>query len=345
MQQVEAAPTSGLGRRALFLGVLVQPVLFGLLKGETPLLTSSESRSKVLESIDSYYDGDAVSSPLLEIQLLELLENEDKTPTREAKLRGLVTALETRGGTQIAAANGQGRWVLPWVGGWDRLWTSATDSSYLGGPASNKMTRRGIGLEQISARNYVYGPGESGITVEYLHSADGDETAPLKFLLTRPGTVTNLGDNIFQLDFNTAMDEYEVLYDRKKDVDRLANCVETLNADGSPSGLLDCKKLDGGAERGAPVSTLLVRTTYLSERLWIVRDARNNDSVAVFQRTATRSVMDRRGLVADGQLKPPDDEQVRYGKLLFGETLQEYAGWDENQVKLKQEKDKLLGGR
>ena len=116
--------------------------------------------------------------------------------------------------------------------------------------------------------------------------------------------------------------------------------------------------------------------------------------VAVFQRTATRSVMDRRGLVADGQLKPPDDEQVRYGKLLFGETLQEYAvrrmarlnrrrrtlarvasthgyhggtcgaarpsialasellrrvaltqGWDENQVKLKQEKDKLLGGR
>jgi hypothetical protein len=213
--------------------VLVQPVLFGLLKGETPLLTSSESRSKVLESIDSYYvppqglkpwpfpcavtrpaidslwwqDGDAVSSPLLEIQLLELLENEDKTPTREAKLGGLVTALETRGGTQITAANGQGRWVLPWVGGWDRLWTSATDSSYLGGPASNKMTRRGIGLEQISARNYVYGPGESGITVEYLHSADGDETAPLKFLLTRPGTVTNLGDNIFQLDFNTAMDE------------------------------------------------------------------------------------------------------------------------------------------
>ena len=62
--------------------------------------------------------------------------------------------------------------------------------------------------------------------------------------------------------------------------------------------------------------------------MWILRDAKNTDNVAVFQRTDTRSVTDRRGLVADGQLKPPDDETIRYGRLLFGETLSDYSGWD-----------------
>ena len=80
----------------------------------------------------------------------------------------------------------------------------------------------------------------------------------------------------------------------------------------------------------------------LSERFWILRDARDERRVAVFQRTETRSVMDRRGLVADGQLKPSEDEAIRYGKLLFGETLQDYAGWDEKQAKMMREKDKLL---
>ena len=241
------------------------------------------------------------------------------------------------------------------MGGWERIWTNASSSAFLGGPSAREFSRRGVAVGQVSARNYVYGPGESGITIEYLHSVNADATAPIKVLLTRPGTVTNLGENVFQLDFGTPMDEYEVLYDKAKGTDRLANCVPILTPGGSPSGLFDCKPTDGGAERGAPASSLLVRTTCacchlpgaiarpllvravsdtcadawcsadLSERLWIVRDARGGDSVAVFQRTETRSVMDRRGLVADGQLKPPDDEQVRYGKLLFGETLQEYS--------------------
>ena len=47
------------------------------------------------------------------------------------------------------------------------------------------------------------------------------------------------------------------------------------------------------------------------------------------RRTETRSVLDRRGLVATGQLNPPKDETIRYGRLLFGETLSDYAGWDE----------------
>ena len=69
------------------------------------------------------------------------------------------------------------------------------------------FARRGITLDQISGRNFVYGPGEGGIVVEYLHAQGADENAPIKALLTRPGDVTNLGDNVFRLDFPEAMKE------------------------------------------------------------------------------------------------------------------------------------------
>ena len=48
---------------------------------------------------------------------------------------------------------------------------------------------------------------------------------------------------------------------------------------------------------------------------------------------------------------PAEDVQWRFptcavvgnsGKLLFGETIQEYSGWDEKQASLKAQKDKLL---
>ena len=249
----------GLGRRALLLGVLAQPVFFGVFKGELP--GRGDSAQQAPERVDSYYDGDAVTSPALEVQLLELLDESTVDGEYDAAAASLVRRLEARGGTQIGAANGAGRWVLPWVGGWERIWTNASSSAFLGGPSAREFSRRGVAVGQVSARNYVYGPGESGITIEYLHSVNADATAPIKVLLTRPGTVTNLGENVFQLDFGTPMDEYEVLYDKAKGTDRLANCVPILTPGGSPSGLFDCKPTDGGAERGAKASTLLVRTT------------------------------------------------------------------------------------
>ena len=51
---------------------------------------------------------------------------------------------------------------------------------------------------------------------------------------------------------------------------------------------------------------------------------------------------DRRGLVADGQLKPPDDDSIRFGRLLFGETLSDYNGWESDQKKDSELKDKLF---
>ena len=47
--------------------------------------------------------------------------------------------------------------------------------------------------------------------------------------------------------------------------------------------------------------------------------------------------------MADGQLKPPDDETIRYGRLLFGETLSDYSGWDAKTLQAIKEKEKILG--
>ena len=278
-----------------------------------------------------YDEGDAVTAPGLEIQMLEKMEELPlNSPTRDPIFASLTEQLEARGGSQIFASAGQGRWVLPWVGGWERIWTNIPEGNYLGGPGRTSFSRRGVSLDQISARNFIYGPGEGGITIEYLHAVGGDSSAPIKVLLSRPGTVTNLGENVFQLDFDQPMNEYEVVTNKETGQDRL------LNPDGKPLS-------DAGGERGGPTNQLLVRTTYLSEKMWILRDAKNTDNVAVFQRTDTRSVTDRRGLVADGQLKPPDDETIRYGRLLFGETLSDYSGWDAKTLQAIKEKEKILG--
>ena len=182
----------------------------------------------------------------------------------------------------------------------------------------------------MSTRQFIYGPGEGGITIEYLYSAAGaPETAP-KLLLTRPGKVTNLGGLQFRLDFDAPLNEYEVLSNVKNAKD---GTISDALATGQP--------LEGGAERAPPMSAML-RTTYLSERLWIIRDVRDADLVSIFVRTETRSVMDRRGLVADGQLKPPEKEEVRYGGLLFGENLSDYSGWDVKEGKDAASKSRLL---
>ena len=140
----------------------------------------------------------------------------------------------------------------------------------------------------LTARHFVYGPGEGGVTVEYLYSAPG---AGEQLLVSRQGSVNNLGSNSFSLGFDAPLRGYEVAYSPK-------NAREVLAAE---------RPLEGNVELGGPTDVML-RTTYLSEQMWILRDASGQPSV--YARTETRSVMDRRGLVADGQLKPPDDEQV-----------------------------------
>lgn len=318
-------------RRAIIFGLLAQPAFYVVsggfrsvpkLEGDAPLL------------ID---DGDAVTSPALELALLEAME--EGSPNN-ALAANLVERLEANGGVQLPAAAGNGRWVIPWVGGWERLWTSRPqDASFLGGPSRSSFSATSGGrqstFEQVGARNFVYGPGEGGINVEYLHSTPDGSVNDI--VLTRPGSVTNLGGNLFSLDFKAPLLEYEVRGPEEQMLEERRRLKEGIASYG-PNAMLQeklvtGKPLEGGTVQGSPVENLLLKTTYLSERMWIVRDARDESQVAAFTRTETRSVMDRRGLVADGQLKPPDDEGIRYGKLLFGESLQDYAGWEAKEDK------------
>ena len=176
----------------------------------------------------------------------------------------------------------------------------------------------------MSVRHFVYGPGDGGLTTEYLHASPSSPEGA-KRLLTRQGGVTNLGANLFELSFPSAFKEFEVSTN-EKGIDALKTGVA----------------LEGGAERESAREILRARTTYLSERMWIIRGVDDPSKVAAFVRTETRSVIDRRGLVAEGQLKPPEDEQVRYGGLLFGESLSDYYGWEKKAGKEQATKDKLL---
>lgn len=251
----------------------------------------------------SALEGDAVSPPVVEEQL-EAVVRGDVPGTDSATIKNLVGVLESQEGPALGAASRNGRWAVPWVGGWQRLCTSDEDQSFIGGPSQSNVK----GLRQVSARQFIYGPGEGGIIVEYLYAPDGQsaESTPStsKLLLTRTGTLENLGDNEFEIDFDAPLAAFQLDTDERG--------VDFLRLAAKDSG--------AGSAKAKPRLT----TTYLSGTMWIVRQG---DKFVVFQRTDTRSVNDRRGLVADGQLKPADDETIRYGRLLFGENLSDYAGW------------------
>lgn len=309
--------TEGSSRRTLLLGV------FGAGCWYTAINVVSQ-RNKPVVTAPLIDDGDAVTAPALELELQDLLAVPN-FPDEEVK--ALVLRLEQTGGPTLAASAPQGRWVLPWVGGWERVWAAQQDSSLFGGPPRTSLGSR-AGLKLESARQFVYGPGEGGITLEYLYSPPGSPGKEAgaqgnSVLLARQGAVSNLGGNFFELDFSTPLQGYEV--ERSKGSDLLTPLPSIPPSEGAP-----------------PVRGLTMQTTYLSAALWILRSYTNPDQVVVFERTETRSVLDRRGLVAEGQLKPPDDESIRYGRLLFGETLSDYAGWSDAASKDAEQKRKLL---
>jgi hypothetical protein len=285
----------------------------------------SENYERLLKFLASREDDGSysVNAPRLEEELLNVCDTLDKA--KDVVAPKIVDALEIRGGSQLMAAGKEGRWVLPWVGGWNCIWSNTADMSHLGGPKETVFNTLGAAFTQVSARQFIYGPGQDGITVEYLHEANNDSP---KRLLTRQGNVNNLGGNFFSLDFPSPLLEFETRTDAYGE-----------------EKLLTGERLKGGSECAAPILGLECKTTYLSESLWIFRGVANPDRVAVFQRTNTSSVVDRRGLVAEGQVKPPEQDTVRYGGLLFGDTLSDYASWDKQQEINKQEKDKLLGNK
>ena len=114
--------TSEIARRG-FLGLagLFSVAYFSVVSG-------GQEQTAATEETDPF--GNAVTAPTLELDLDDLLELSRKQGVAppDASVMALVQQLEETGGPQFEASFLQGKWVLPWVGGWERVWSSQADS-------------------------------------------------------------------------------------------------------------------------------------------------------------------------------------------------------------------------
>ena len=330
-------------RRVLLIGAAV----FGVAGLSSTLGVGAQRAAREPEEETALYydDGDCVTPPGLEVELEAAVANaavaagSAAAPADAETVRNIVLQLEAAKGSQFAAAFNQGRWVIPWVGGWERVWADDPDASFVGGPARASlalttdrtrsapvMAPGGDVYRQGGARLFVYGPGVDGACVEYTYEASGVRD---KLLLTRTGSVDNEGGNVFRLAFASPFKPYEVTTLRSADGEYEYGALPTFET-------LPTRGID--LSQAAEVEC---KTTYLSERLWVVCGADGEIAIyivsrrgsvltagtyliqvrgadgqlVVWRRTETRRVEDRRGLVADGQLKPNADESIRYGRL------------------------------
>ena len=94
-----------------------------------------------------------------------------------------------------------------------------------------------------------------------------------KYLLSRAASVSNLGDRYFQLDFNKALQAYELEEEGKTKANKACFQVDPGDPNCLFTGLKSQTPVQlSGAPTTPPAPGLVFQTTYLSERLWIVRN-------------------------------------------------------------------------
>ena len=283
----ERAAEAAVSRRILIQGAAIAVGGYEFFVVAKSILFGKGDRKRIGGVELGELDGDAVTAPAIEGRLEETVA-EPPSPARTVTIEGLVRTLEGQQGPQFAASNMVGRWVLPWVGGWERICSSSSDASFMGGPSVDtmKMSTDASGRPELrpgdttytqqSGRQFVYGPGVGGFATEYLYTSPGKRT---KVLVERNGTVTNLGSNYFQVEYKAPPGAYliEEAYDTKS-----ASAVDVLRSRTPLPGQT--------ASLGPAAVDVTLHTTYLSATMWIIRD--DDDRFTVFQRTETRSVMD-----------------------------------------------------
>jgi hypothetical protein len=129
-------------------GNLVAPASAALFDFKPSAEVPVKGRAGLPGSVD--LTADALSQPDLEIRLSDEASLKQKS-TREqavildASIAKIVAALEANGGTQLASASSPGRWALPWVGGWQRVWSPSfnENDSFLLGQTSKALPRMG----------------------------------------------------------------------------------------------------------------------------------------------------------------------------------------------------------
>ena len=239
--------------------------------------------------------GPAVAADDLEDELLGMLEaggvgGSGLSASQMSATEGTVRELEALGGTQLSAASNEGMWELPFVGGWDVLLAAP---AFAGGPLAGGgkgvggkgvggkgVGGKGVGgqgvLTIVSARQFIWGPGEGGISTECVYEDPASGVGSL-VLLSRIGSVSNLAGTDVRLDFAMPLN---------------ANRV-SMPADGGGGGgaatVGTALPLDTVRGSAAGVMGSLWTTTYLSERMWVMRSP-GDGGMTVLRRTDAEAI-------------------------------------------------------
>lgn len=188
------------------------------------------------------------------------------SPSQMADIDSVVGRLERLRGRQQRAGWGQSdsRWDMPFIGAWDVIYATE-QASYATSGAQGRL---------VSAREWIYGPGEGGAATECVYAtASGLPSGSL--LITRASAVTKLPDSLLRLDVAPAARAYALTYS-SREARRLqqadgswATVTRDVNRANAPAAgvlLANDASLKQCWPRGG-----VRRTTYLSDTIWIER--------------------------------------------------------------------------
>jgi len=256
-----AAPHSATSRRALLAGLATALGSSQASASDAIVTARAVSAQRIaaerlsLEEAYVLYARAAELEEELEAQLLSVLAPQSESYDRAVRAEALMQQLEMSGGRQRRSGWGESDrlWDLPFVGGWDLLFSAG--GGFLGGPAAVSVDGRV--LPRVSARQWVYGPGDYGVATECAYSSYDTGGG---VLLARNAKLTKLAESAMRVDFAaTAPNVYRW-------PSREPLRAEALGI-GTPLG------------RGG-----LRVTTYLSDVMWISRSSDGSDA-NVLQRT------------------------------------------------------------
>ena len=229
----------------------------------------------------------------LECQLEEVLTSAGDSgvlssmePGEAHVVNRLIERLESTHGRQQRSGWGQSEsaYDLPYIGAWNVLYASEP-SRYLAGGSARKQ---GLGL--VSATQWIYGPGSGGAAAECVYAVpEGPRGGSL--LVTRVGDVTKLPQAAVQLELSQQARAYRLAY-------TVSEATTVQRADGEwvrvertrPTASPTVGELvaEGPEHALCAPSAGVLQTTYLSDVLWIVRDA--SGAATVLRRTEAEAL-------------------------------------------------------
>jgi len=200
-----------------------------------------------------------------------------------ADAKALVVELESLGGSQKQLAEGPGSFEIPWIGGWDLLYSDGAVAGPLATSPVVLLSGEQVKLRLSATRAFVYGPTsttedlkgrglDGSASIERIYTVEpaqplapsAPSARPPSILLARSGSITKLPDYAYRIEFRGPARAYAVLGEAAGEELQL------------PTGAL------------SPAVAATERISYLSERLWLSRGS--GDELTVLRRSDARAL-------------------------------------------------------